>query len=59
VVLSHDLWQRQFNGDSQIVGKTIPLSGNVYTVIGVMPAGIQIAQRKAGSLDAGAYFLIR
>jgi putative ABC transport system permease protein len=37
VVLSHQLWQRQFAGDEKIVGKTIPLSGNVYTVIGVMP----------------------
>ena len=40
-VLSHDLWQHQFNADQQIVGKTIPLSGNVYTVIGVMPAGFK------------------
>jgi putative ABC transport system permease protein len=38
-VLSHDLWLRQFGGDLQIIGKTIPLSGNVYTIIGVMPAG--------------------
>ena len=38
-VLSHELWLRQFGGDLQIVGKTIPLSGNVYTIIGVMPAG--------------------
>jgi putative ABC transport system permease protein len=36
-VLSHDLWKRQFGGDEQILGKTIPLSGNVYTIIGVMP----------------------
>src|SRR5262252_6241825 len=28
VVLSHALWQRQFSGDEQIVGKTLPLSGN-------------------------------
>ena len=39
VVLSHALWLRQFGGDQQILGKTIPLSGNVYTIIGVMPAG--------------------
>jgi len=38
-VLSHALWLRQFGGDRQIVGKAIPLSGNSYTIIGVMPAG--------------------
>jgi len=38
-VLGHDLWLRQFAGDPQIVGKAIPLSGNVYTIIGVMPEG--------------------
>ncbi len=37
-VLSHALWTKQFNSDEQIVGKTIPLSGNSYTIIGVMPA---------------------
>ena len=47
VVLSHDLWKRQFNGDSQILGKTIPLSGNVYTVIGVMPAGFKSPRENA------------
>lgn len=39
VVLSNALWRKQFGGDPGIVGKTIPLSGNVYTIIGVMPAG--------------------
>jgi putative ABC transport system permease protein len=38
VLLSHDLWVKQFNSDEQILGKTIPLSGNMYTIIGVMPA---------------------
>jgi len=47
VVLSHDLWQRQFNGDSQIIGKPIPLSGNLYTVIGVMPAGFKSPRENA------------
>jgi len=47
VVLSHDLWKRQFNSDSQILGKTIPLSGNVYTVIGVMPAGFKSPRENA------------
>ena len=38
VVLGHELWRRQFGADPQIVGKTIPLSGNVYTIIGVTPS---------------------
>src|SRR6185503_2734357 len=38
VVLSHDLWVKQFNRDEQILGKAIPLSGNMYTIVGVMPA---------------------
>jgi len=38
VVLSHDLWAKQFNSDEQILGKAIPLSGDMYTIIGVMPA---------------------
>jgi putative ABC transport system permease protein len=41
VVLSHALWQRQFAGDPNILGKTIPLSGNSYTIIGVMPPGFK------------------
>ncbi len=39
VLLSHELWQREFGGDQQIIGKAIPLSGNSYTIIGVMPPG--------------------
>lgn len=33
IVLGHNLWQKQFNGDPQILGKTIPLSGNVMSLI--------------------------
>jgi putative ABC transport system permease protein len=43
-VLSHQLWLQQFGGDKQIVGKTITLSGNPYTVIGVMPAAFAVPQ---------------
>jgi putative ABC transport system permease protein len=38
VVLSHTLWQRQFDGDRGIVGRTISLNLKLYTVIGVAPA---------------------
>src|SRR5262245_21997963 len=36
IVLSHAMWQLQFGGDPGVVGKTVALSGNSYTVIGVM-----------------------
>ncbi len=41
VVLSHGLWQRQFGADPGVVGKTVTLSGNNYSVIGVMPASFR------------------
>ena len=39
VVLSHGVWQSRFGGDAQIIGKTITLHRQRYTVIGVAPAG--------------------
>ena len=38
VVLMNGLWESQFHGDPRILGKTVPLNGYPYTVIGVMPA---------------------
>jgi predicted permease len=41
IILSHRLWQQRFNGDPGIVGKPLTLSGRLFTIIGVMPAGVQ------------------
>jgi putative ABC transport system permease protein len=38
-VLSYALWQSQFGGDPQAIGRDIRLDGQPYIVIGVMPKG--------------------
>jgi putative ABC transport system permease protein len=38
VVLSHGFWQRHLGADRTIVGKSVLLSGQEFTVIGVMPS---------------------
>jgi predicted permease len=39
VVLSHGLWQRRFGGDPAIVGKTVTLNRQPFSVIGVAAEG--------------------
>jgi putative ABC transport system permease protein len=41
-VLSHGLWQRRFGGDEAVLGTSLQLSGEAYTVIGVLPAGFAL-----------------
>lgn len=37
-VISHNLWQRRFAGNPQIVGQTVQLNGEAHTILGVLPA---------------------
>jgi putative ABC transport system permease protein len=37
IVLKHSWWKSFFDGDREVLGKTIELSGRHFTVIGVMP----------------------
>ena len=37
VVLSHPFWQRVFGGERNVIGRSLQLNGETYTVIGVAP----------------------
>ncbi len=44
VMLGHRLWQSRFGGDARVVGRSISLDSQRYTVVGVLPAGIQLSR---------------
>jgi predicted permease len=37
IVLSHRLWERRFASDRSVVGRSVNLNGEPYTIVGVMP----------------------
>ncbi|MDT5293950.1 MAG: putative transport system permease protein [Acidobacteriota bacterium] len=41
LILSHGLWQRSFGANPNLVGQTVALNGESYTVVGVMPPGFR------------------
>ena len=40
-VLGYGEWQKRYGADPAIVGRTISLNGNAFTVVGVMPQGFK------------------
>jgi putative ABC transport system permease protein len=45
VVISDELWRRNFGADPNIINRTIPLNGLQYTVVGVMPRELSALYR--------------
>ena len=46
-VLSHRLWLNLFGADRAIVGRTILLNGEAYTVVGVLPGNSEFDRRSS------------
>ena len=43
LVIGHRLWEAQFGGDAAIIGRTVRISAQPYTIIGVMPPDFRFA----------------
>jgi predicted permease len=56
-VISHALWQRRFGADRSIVGRRVTLSGEPFTVVGVMPPGFSFP--RGAELPAPFRFALR
>ena len=50
VLISESVWQRRFGTDPSVIGKTLRLSGEDFTVIGVMPASLRLPDQREREL---------
>ena len=41
-LVSHEFWQRRFGGDPNLIGNTLTLDTQTFTVIGVLPADFRV-----------------
>src|SRR3984885_2470169 len=47
VLISDRFWRRRFNADPYVIGKNLRLDGQMYPVVGVMPASFLFPNREA------------
>jgi putative ABC transport system permease protein len=39
-ILTYSLWMERFGGDRTIIGRTVPMNGEAYTIVGVFTPGV-------------------
>jgi putative ABC transport system permease protein len=47
VVISHRFWRNLFGAARGVIGRNIPLNGEPYTVVGVLPEESAFARQSA------------
>lgn len=56
VILGDELWRNRFGSDPKVIGSTLKLDGEKFTVIGVMPAGFR-SPEEFGMVDKLQFYL--
>ena len=56
ILLSYGLWQRRFGSDPAVIGRTVNVGQENYTVIGVMPADFRFSPDLRASYRVDAWF---
>jgi len=51
VVLSDRFWRTEFGGNPDVIGRTVKLNDEAYTIVGVMPASASVASWSAMASD--------
>ncbi len=57
IVLSRGFWEQRYGGDRKVIGKTIKLDTNLYSIIGVMRASFDFPERAEFWVPAGLFYL--
>jgi putative ABC transport system permease protein len=56
IILSYGLWQRRFGSDRAVIGRTVDVDQQDYTVIGVMPSDFRFPPELPASYRVDAWF---
>ncbi len=44
VILGDSTWRKVFHANKSVIGQTVPINGEPYTIVGVMPPGFEFPQ---------------
>ncbi len=56
LMLSHEVWERRYGSDPEVIGRTVEYNSEPFTVLGVMPPGFEVLMpQDAGMPDVGAW----
>ncbi len=55
LILSNHLWQRSFGANPNLVGQTVALNGDSYTVVGIMPPDFKFPPAFSATVASSQY----